>query len=55
MSKAYSSNLTEWQWELIEGWLSWCRQLSRDREGLPETSEMWIYIEMIRIMVRRLS
>jgi transposase len=29
--------------------------LSRDHEGLPETSETWIYIAMIRIMVRRLA
>ncbi len=30
-------------------------RLSRDRECLPETSEIWIYIAMIRIMVRRLA
>ena len=26
-----------------------------DREGLPATSEAWIYIATIRIMVRRLA
>jgi transposase len=44
-----------WVVERTFGWLSWCRRLSRDHEGLPETSEMWIYIAMIRIMVRRLA
>lgn len=44
-----------WVIERTFGWLSWCRRLSRDHEGLPETSEMWIYIAMIRIMVRRLA
>jgi hypothetical protein len=48
---------TVWIWvvELTFGWLSWCRRLNRDRECLPETSETWIYIAMIRIMVRRLA
>ena len=44
-----------WVVERTFGWLSWCRRLSRDHEGLPETSEMWIYIAMIRIMLRRLA
>ncbi|WP_396135834.1 transposase [Chamaesiphon sp. VAR_69_metabat_338] len=44
-----------WVVERTFGWLSWCRRLSRDREGLPDTSEMWIYIAMIRIMIRRLA
>lgn len=37
------------------GWLNWCRRLSKDYERLPETSEIFIYIAMIRIMVRRLA
>jgi Transposase DDE domain len=44
-----------WVVERTFGWLSWCRRLSRDHEGLPETSEIWIYIAMIRMMVRRLA
>jgi putative transposase len=44
-----------WVVERTFGWLSWCRRLNRDHEGLPETSETWIYIAMIRIMVRRLA
>jgi transposase len=44
-----------WVVERTFGWLSWCRRLNRDHEGLPATSETWIYIAMIRIMVRRLA
>jgi transposase len=32
-----------------------CRRLVRDYEGLPQTSETFIYLAMIRIMVRRLA
>jgi putative transposase len=35
--------------------LNWCRRLSKDYERLPETSETFIYIALIRIMVRRLA
>lgn len=44
-----------WVVERTWGWLNWCRRLSKDYEVLPETSETWIYIAMIRIMVRRLA
>ena len=37
------------------GWLMGCRRLVRDYELLPETSETFIYLAMIRIMVRRLA
>jgi transposase len=37
------------------GWLNWCRRLSKDYERLPETSQTFIYIAMIPIMVRRLA
>jgi transposase len=78
MSKAYPSNLTWQQWELIAGefppaksggrprnvaiyavvnWLepTWCRRLSKDYERLPQTSKTFIYVAMIRIMIRRLA
>lgn len=32
-----------------------CRRLVRDYELLPETSETFIYLAMIRLMVRRLA
>jgi putative transposase len=42
-----------WVVERTFGWLNWCRRLSKDYQRLPETSETFIYIAMIRIMVRR--
>jgi transposase len=36
-------------------WLTRCRRLSVDYEGLPASSEAWIYLAMIRVMVRRLA
>lgn len=44
-----------WVVERTFGWLNWCRRLSKDYERLPQTSETFIYIAMIRIMVRRLA
>ncbi len=44
-----------WVVERTFGWLNWCRRLSKDYERLPETSETFIYIAMIRLMVRRLT
>jgi len=36
------------------GWLIGYRRLLRDYELLPQTSETFIYLAIIRIMVRRL-
>lgn len=44
-----------WVVERTFGWLMGCRRLVRDYEGLPETSQTFIYLAMIRIMVRRLA
>ena len=44
-----------WVVERTFGWLNWCRRLSKDYERLPQTSETFIYVAMIRIMVRRLA
>lgn len=44
-----------WVVERTFGWLMRCRRLVRDYEVLPETSETFIYLAMIRIMVRRLA
>lgn len=43
-----------WVVERTFGWLNRYRQLSKDYEGLMETSESMIYIAMINLMVRRL-
>ena len=42
-----------WVVERTFGWLMQCRRLVRDYERLPETSETFIYVSMIRILVRR--
>lgn len=44
-----------WVVERTFGWIMGCRRLVRDYELLPETSETFIYLAMIRIMVRRLA
>jgi putative transposase len=44
-----------WVVERTFGWLTGCRRLNKDYELLPESSEAFIYIAMIRIMVRRLA
>ncbi|NET02856.1 MAG: transposase, partial [Sphaerospermopsis sp. SIO1G1] len=44
-----------WVVERTFGWLMSCRRLVRDYEFLPTTSETFIYLTMIRIMVRRLA
>ncbi len=44
-----------WVVERTFGWIMNCGRLTRDYEKLPETSETFIYLVMIRIMVRRLA
>ena len=44
-----------WVVERTYGWFNWWRRLNKDYEMLPETSEAFIYIGMIRLMLRRLA
>jgi putative transposase len=44
-----------WVVERTFAWLDRCRRLSKDYEFHPETSETWIRISMIHLMVRRLK
>jgi len=44
-----------WVVERTFGWLGRYRRLSKDYEGLPESSESMIYAGMIHLMVRRLA
>ncbi|WP_414586787.1 transposase [Scytonema sp. PCC 10023] len=37
------------------GWFNWCRRLSKDYEILPQTSEAFIYVAMIRLMLKQLA
>jgi putative transposase len=44
-----------WVVERTFGWLGRYRRLSKDYEGLPETSEAMLYATMTHLMVRRLT
>ena len=44
-----------WTVERTYGWLHWCRRLNVDYERLPASSEAFIYLAMIRLMLRRLA
>ena len=54
-TKGFQVVKKRWKVERTFGWLMHCRRLVRDYELLPETSETFIYLAMIRIMVRRLA
>ena len=42
-----------WVVERTLAWLGRCRRLSKDYEELPETSETWIHVAMIHLMLKR--
>lgn len=44
-----------WVVERTFAWLGKCRRLSKDYEALPETTEILVYLAMIRLMLRRLA
>jgi putative transposase len=44
-----------WVVERTFAWLSTWRRLAKDYELLPSSEEAWIYLAMIRIMLRRLA
>jgi putative transposase len=44
-----------WVVERTFAWLSTWRRLAKDYELLPSSEEAWIYLAMLRIMVRRLA
>ncbi len=54
-SKGFVLLQKRWVVERTFGWLMGCRRLVRDYELLPETSETFIYLAMIPIMLRRLA
>ena len=36
-------------------WLSRCRRLSKDYEERPESSEAWVHVAMVNLMLKRLQ
>ena len=44
-----------WVVERTLAWLTQCRRLSKEYEGLPASSEAMIYLAMTRLMIRRLA
>lgn len=44
-----------WVVERTFGWIGRCRRLSKDYEQLPQSSEAWVRIAMIHLMLRRLD
>jgi transposase len=54
-SKGFVLLRKRWKVERTFGWWNWCRRLSKDYESLPQSSETFLYLAMIRIMLRRLA
>ena len=56
-SSTQGFQVLQWRWivERTFGWLNRSRRLSKDFEALPETTEAWIRIAMIQLMIRRLA
>lgn len=52
--KGFSVLPKRWIVERTFAWLGRNRRLSKDYERLPESSEAWIYLGMINLMIRRL-
>ncbi len=44
-----------WVVERTLAWISRCRRLSKDYEALTETSEAYVYLAMIHLMLKRLK
>jgi len=56
-TEEHKFSVVRWRWivERTFGWLGRCRRLSKDYEALTGTSENWIRLAMIGVMIRRLT
>lgn len=54
-NKGYVPSPRRWVVERTFAWLGRCRRLSKDYEQTLASSQTWIYIAMIRLMLRRLA
>ena len=53
--KGFVTLSKRWVVERTLAWLNHHRRLNKDYERLPSTSETFVYIAMIRLMLRRLA
>jgi transposase len=44
-----------WIDERTIAWIGRNRRMSKDYEVLPATSELWVYLSMVRLMLKRLA
>lgn len=44
-----------WVVERTFAWIGRNRRMSKDYEFLPTTSETWVYLSMVRLMLKRLA
>jgi hypothetical protein len=49
------STIVQGSVERFFAWISRNRRLAKDWEGLPATTETWIYLAMCRLMTKRLA
>ena len=54
-SHSFEALPRRWVVERTLAWLSRCRRLSKDYEALTDTTETWVYIAAIHLMLRRLA
>ena len=55
MPSGYAVLPQRWIVERTFAWLVRNRRLDKDWEGLPATTETWIYLAMSRLMTKRLA
>jgi putative transposase len=53
--KGFHLQAKRWIVERTFAWLGKCRRLSKDYEALPHTSQAFLYLAMIGLMVRRMA